>query len=316
METTLPKDENRPDFTLAVTCYNEEKTLDEFFSAVKNALDSLRRTYEIVMVNDGSQDGTWEKLQSLFENEPCVRVVMDFFKNSGQTAALAACIREAHGRAIVLMDSDLQLEAADLPALVDEYDKGYDLVTGYRKNRQDPISRTIPSKLANVIMRRASQTKIRDFGCTYKVINGDLLRALEFGPARVFSNVELFQRVERVKEVPVTHRPRRTGKSGWTFAKLWRYNMENSMLALEKPFQYIAALSAIGALLLVIRVLAGFVSDARVLDEVTNGLLLNALAFTLLIITGILAVIGEFTVRNFRHLQREPAYIIRTKLEK
>ena len=308
--------DGRPSLTAVVTCFNEENTIEEFFHRLKAALGSEGRVYEIVIVNDGSRDNTWGKIKDLFACEDCVRVVLDFFKNAGQLAALTAGIAEARGSAVLLMDSDLQLDPEELPGLMAAYDEGNDFVTGYRSDRRDPAIRTVPSLLANFIMRKASQSNLRDFGCTIKVINGTLLRAFPYGPDHVFNVPELVRRVERVAEVPVTHHPRPLGKSGWTFAKLWRYNMDNVMIALERPFQYVAALSALGSLLLVIRVLYAIVADVKILDKVTNGLLLNALAFVLLVLTALLAVIGEFTVRNFMKLQRAPAYIIRERLEK
>lgn len=299
-----------------MTCHFEEKSIDEFHSRLKAALESLGRSYEIVMVNDGSTDGTWHRLKEIFERDPNVRVILDFAKNAGQRAATTAGIEHARGRAFILMDSDLQMAPEELPALVAEYDKGWDLVTGYRVNRHDSLTRILPSKLANIIMRKASGSTIRDFGCTFKIYNADIVRAFKFGPSRVFSNVELIAGVDRIKEIPITHHPRKYGKSGWTFRKLWKYNMENIVLLLERPFQYIALFCALFGALLVLRIAISVFSEFTILNEVTNGLLLNAIAVTLLVTTTVLALIGEFSVRSFAKLLNLPAYIVREKVEK
>ncbi len=305
-----------PDFSVLITCYFEENSIEEFHARLSAALMTLGRPHEIIMVNDGSTDATFEKLKAIFTRDPNVRVVMDLFKNAGQQAAITAAITEARGKAIVLMDSDLQLDPADLPLLVAEYDKGYDVVSGYRANRRDSFWRVVPSRLANIIMRRASQSAFRDFGCTFKIYNAKIVRAFEYGPFHVFSNVDLIAKAQRCREVPVTHFPRKYGASGWTFRKLWAYNMDNLMKMLQRPFQWLAAACVFASVLFLLRILAGVFVDFRVLDQVTTGLILNALAFALLVLLAVLSLIGEFTIRNFISLRKDPAYIVREKWER
>lgn len=306
----------QPDFSVLITCHYEEKSIEEFHCQLKAALEKLRRPYEIIFVNDGSTDGTFDKLRAIFEKDPNVRVIMDLFKNSGQQAAITAAIEEAHGKAIVLLDSDLQLDPAELPLLVAEFDRGFDVVSGYRKNRKDSPLRVLPSKLANVIMRKASHSTFRDFGCTFKIYNARLVKAFNYGPHHVFSNVDLIAKAQRCREVPITHHPRKYGKSGWTFRKLWKYNTDNVVRLSERPFQLLAAFCLGASALFVLRILFGAVLDFKVLDEVTNGLILNALVLTLLLLLAVLSLIGEFAIRCFISLQQTPAYIVREKIER
>jgi glycosyltransferase involved in cell wall biosynthesis len=305
-----------PEFSILVTCHFEERSIEEFHARLSGALESLGRSYEIIMVNDGSTDGTWERMKSIFAKDSHVRVVMDFFRNAGQQAAITACMCEARGRAFILMDSDLQLMPEELPLLVAEYDAGNDLVSGYRRNRRDSFWRIIPSKLANVIMRRASKSTMRDFGCTFKIYNAAIFRAFNLGPTRIFSNVDATARLQRWTEVPVTHQSRRYGKSGWTFRKLWQYNMTNLISMSQQPFQVIAGLCLAASMLFLLRIGAGFFVDFRVLDAVTNGLLLNAIMFALLMQLAVLALVGEFAIRCFVMLQGHPAYIVREALRR
>ncbi|MFP4502846.1 MAG: glycosyltransferase family 2 protein [Candidatus Hydrogenedentota bacterium] len=301
-----------PEFSVCITCHFEEHSIDEFYQRLSKTLEETGRTYEILMVNDGSTDATWTKLKAIFARDPKVQVIMDLFKNAGQRAALTAAMVRARGRAIVLMDSDLQLMPEDLPALIAEWDTArYDLVSGYRRNRKDSLFRIIPSKLANVIMRRASKSTLTDFGCTFKIYNATLIRALAYGPHHIFNNVDAIAALDRYTEVPVRHRPRPYGKSGWTFSKLWRYNMDNLVLLTQYPFQVLGLGCIVVSMLFLLRIILGFVVEFQVLDTVTNGLLLNAMAFAVLLLLAVLALMGEFTIRCFASLRQIPAYAIR-----
>src|SRR5258708_180771 len=120
------------EFSVLITCYYEENSIDEFYGRLSTTLEKIGRPYEIIFVNDGSRDGTWQKIKTIFSKDCHVHAALDLSKNSGQLAAITAALSESRGPAIVLFDSDLQLRPEELPLLVAEYDKGFDLVTGYR----------------------------------------------------------------------------------------------------------------------------------------------------------------------------------------
>jgi undecaprenyl-phosphate 4-deoxy-4-formamido-L-arabinose transferase len=304
-------DDAAPEFSALITCYYEEKSIEEFHSRLSKALSSLGRSYEIIFVNDGSTDGTFEKLKGIFQRDPNVTTIIDLFRNAGQLGAITAAFCEARGKAILLMDSDLQLAPEDLPLLVAAYDKGYDVVTGARVNRKDSIQRKIPSKLANMIMRKATRSEFRDFGCTFKIFNAALPRAFNFGPHHLFSIVDLIARAGRRCEVPVSHFPRKYGKSGWTFYKLMKYNTDNLVIMSERPFQMLAAACLIVAMLFCVRIALAYVFPFRILGSISTGLLLNAIVISLLVTVGVLSLIGEFTIRVFLTGRDVPAYVIR-----
>lgn len=312
------KDRNapRPFITAIVTSYFEEKSLVEFHRRLSQALVHVGRPYEIVMINDGSTDRTWDIMRELYEADPQVRVIIDFFKNSGQLAAMTAGVCEARGEVILFIDSDLQLDPEDLPRLVAEFDNGVDLVSGYRENRQDSLLRIIPSKLANAIMRKASNSKLRDFGCTFKLYHASLLKGLDLGPFKLYNTASAIARIARYAEVPVNHHARPYEKSGWTFRKLWKFNMENLVNISERPFQILGLLGFAGALLFAIRLSFEIVLPFRVLNEVTTGLILNALVIGFFALFGTLCLIGEFGIRSFMASQRYPHYVIREVLRK
>jgi len=304
------------ELSVIVSCYFEESSIDEFHERLSLTLERLGRTHEMIFVNDGSSDGTFAKLGKIFERDPHVTAVVDLMKNSGQSNAKTPGVMLASGRSLVLLDSDLQLDPEELPRLVERRDQDYDIVSGYRENRQDSLLRTIPSRLANSIMRRASKSTLRDFGCTFKIYDWRLIRAFEFDQFKPWRPVPVIAAAQRIAEVPVSHHPRRYGSSGWTFRKLFSYNMENLVNLSDKPFQLFGAGFMLLALLFALRLGAEYFFDISVLERVTTGLVLNVTVVGLLAVLGVVSIIGEFVVRNFGMLQQRPAFAIRTILRR
>ncbi len=253
--------ESSPEFSVVITCYYEEKSIEEFHSRLSGALESLNRSYEIVFVNDGSTDKTFEKLKMIFDKDPYVTTIIDLFKNAGQTAAMTAGLTNCRGGHIVFMDSDLQLDPEELPLLVAKFDEGFDVVSGYRKNRKDSIFRIIPSKIANIIMRKVSESRFTDFGCTFKIINAKLVQGFEFGLYKPLRPPDLIAKAQRCVEIPITHHSRKHGKSGWTLKKLFAYNMDNFVRLSERPFQILGTLCLFFAFLFVIRIALSWLFD-------------------------------------------------------
>lgn len=317
MDTTQPgergpQEQAIPEFSVIITCYYEEKSIEEFHARLTRSMQSLGRTFEIIFVNDGSTDGTFEKLKRIHEKDPYVSTIVDLFRNAGQVCAMSAGIAHARGRHFIFMDSDLQLDPEELPALVGTFDEGYDIVSGYRKDRHDTLSRRISSKLANMIMRKVSGHSLSDFGCTFKVYHGDLVRAFGFGPYKAWKTAYVFAKAQRVKEIPVAHHRRKYGKSGWTFKKLSMFFFDHIVGISRRPFQLLTFGCFFLAILFVVRILLAWVLPFSVLPVVTPGLLLNFLFIHLLIILGVLAAIGEYVLRNFVSAENDPIYIVRS----
>jgi dolichol-phosphate mannosyltransferase len=210
----------RPDFSVILTCYREEQSIRDFHGRVTGTMRALGRPYEILMVNDGSPDGTLAILNELFDGDPATTVLVDFEQNSGQAAGHTVGIAEARGRALVFIDSDLQLDPEDIPLLVAAYDRGMDLVGGRRARRQDPPFRKAASAAANWLTRRLTGTPLRDVYCCFKIIDADIVKSIGYGPRRLFRILEVMRRCPRCCEVPVSHHPRPHGRSGWTVLRL------------------------------------------------------------------------------------------------
>lgn len=311
MEKLTQREGPEVDFSVIITCYFEEESIGIFYERLSNALKTLGRSYEIIFINDGSTDRTFEKLRRIFDSDNRVTAAIDLFKNTGQANAKTPGVMIAKGKAMVAMDSDLQLDPEELPHLISIYDRGYDIVSGFREKRKDSFFRILPSKIANVIMRKASGTVLRDFGCTFKIYDMRLVRAFEFGPFKPWRMVPVIAQAARTADVPVSHHSRPFRKSGWTFRKLFAYNMENIVNLSERPFQILGVLCLGIALIGILRLILEFIFPISILPVVTPGLILNVLVIGFLAIFGILAAIGEFSIRNFIKLQRSPAFIIR-----
>ena len=316
MDKLVQREGPEVEFSVIITCYFEEQSIDIFYERLSNTLKTLGRSYEIIFINDGSTDRTFEKLRRIFESDNRVTAVIDLFKNTGQGNAKTPGVMIAKGKAMVAIDSDLQLDPEELPRLVSVYDKGYDIVSGYREKRKDTLFRKLPSKIANAIMRKASGTKLRDFGCTFKIYDMRLVHAFEFGPFKPWRSVPVIAQAARTADVPISHHSRPFRKSGWTFRKLFAYNMENLVNLSERPFQFIGVLCLGIALLGFLRLITEIIFPVSILPRVTSGLILNVVVIGFLSTFAILAAIGEFAIRNFIKLQNAPAFVIREIYER
>jgi glycosyltransferase involved in cell wall biosynthesis len=301
-----------PEFSVVITCFHEEQSVGEFHARLRKTLDALDATSEIVMVNDGSADQTWGKLVALHAEDREL-TVLDLFRNAGQAAAISAGIQEARGRHFVFMDSDLQLDPEELPLLVKRFREGHDVVNGIRRERQDSLLRRIPSFFANLILRGVAGVPFTDFGCSFQVMRGELVRAHGFGPYKPFSNVLVTRSTARFAEVPVSHHERPYGESGWSTLALWRYLLDNVVLYSQGLFQFFSFLALLVALFTLARIVLP--GSGSILGEITNGFLLNAMLLCSALVLAVVAFVGEYVLRTFAVHWRGPLYVVRERRE-
>jgi glycosyltransferase involved in cell wall biosynthesis len=200
------------DISLVVPVYNEEENLPILWPEVREVLDPLGLSYEIIFVDDGSRDRSAEIVREFQAADPRVRLIR-FKANAGETAANDAGLKAARGRHVVTMDADLQNDPHDIPRLLSAL-KEWDAATGWRVRRDDPWTKRISSKIANAVRNALSREEIRDSGCTFRAFRRDCLRGLVlYRGFHRFIPTLLRMQGYRVVEVPVNHRPRRFGKS-------------------------------------------------------------------------------------------------------
>jgi len=198
--------------TVLAPAYNEEENLPILVPEIVEALDPLGHELEIIVVNDGSTDGTSAVLRDLSEQAPCLRVI-EFAANAGQTAAWDAGFKAATGDVVVTMDSDLQNDPADIPKLLDLLDE-YDVVSGVRQRREDSWVKRVSSKIANTVRNRLTGDRVTDVGCSLRAIRREFLDGLQlYNHMHRFLPTLLKLRGARCGEVAVRHRPRIHGKT-------------------------------------------------------------------------------------------------------
>ena len=204
--------------SVVVPVHDEDRSVELLYDELAGALDPLGRPWEAVYVDDGSTDGSFAALTRLHDRAPNVRIVR-LRRNFGKSAALAAGFRHAEGSVVVTIDADLQDDPAEIPRLLAKLEEGFDLVSGWKTKRRDPLTRRIPSRVFNRVTGRLSGLRLHDLNCGLKAYRAEVLSGLRiYGELHRFVPVLAHYRGFRVAEIPVNHRPREHGRS--------RYGME------------------------------------------------------------------------------------------
>ncbi|MDZ7316535.1 MAG: glycosyltransferase family 2 protein [candidate division KSB1 bacterium] len=218
---------NRPYLSVVIPFYNEAENIERLWEILYASLLELQKPFEIIFVDDGSCDGTREIMRRLAAQYPQLRVIL-FRANFGQSAAMAAGFEASRGKVVVAMDGDLQNDPRDIRRVVAKIEEGYDVVSGWRKNRQDKfLSRKIPSMIANRIICRVTHVELHDTGCSLKAFRGDLLRRIAlYGELHRFIPALLRMEGAKITELPVQHHARLYGKSKYNISRTFRVIMD------------------------------------------------------------------------------------------
>ena len=216
------QNKSQKELSVIIPLFNEEKSLGSLYGELKSALKNFGKSYEIIFVDDGSKDNSWSVLERLHAADKDIRGIQ-FRKNSGKAAALSAGFKHAKGKVIVSMDADLQDDPGEIPKLIKKLDEGYDLVSGWRFKRQDPLSKTLPSKFFNYLTSLLTGIRIHDFNCGFKAYRKEVVKDIElYGELHRYIPVLAHWRGYEVGEMKVRHRPRAHGKSKYGMVRLFR----------------------------------------------------------------------------------------------
>jgi glycosyltransferase involved in cell wall biosynthesis len=312
-------EEKRLSLSIVIPVYNEEENIVDLIEAITRAMNGFTESYEIVLVDDGSTDNSFGLMNRLAQRDPHIRIVR-FGINYGQTAALSAGFHQAKGKIIVTMDADLQNDPTDIPLLLDKIDEGFDVVSGWRKDRHDPlISRRLPSTLANRLISYITGQQLRDYGCTLKAYRREIIRHIElYGEMHRFIPALARWAGGTVGEVVVKHHPRRKGKSKYGISRTLRVLLDLFVVKFlttysTQPIQIFGGLGLIcfffSLLLLATVILLRIFAN---IDMSGNPLLYAA--FTGVMLSVMLVLMGlnaEMLARTYHESQRKPIYVVR-----
>ncbi len=308
-----------PQLSIVVPVYNEAPNAEALVRELLATADRLRLTTEIVLVDDGSQDDTYAQLIAAAGDDPRIHLVR-LMRNFGQTAALAAGIDHASGDVIVTMDGDLQNDPADIPRLLATLDAGYDVVTGWRRDRKDPfLSRKLPSLIANAIIGATTNVSIHDHGCGLKAFRADIAKQLKlYGEMHRFITAIAGDLGAAVTEIPVNHRPRLRGQSKYGISRTVRVVLDLLTIKFLSGFatRPIHVFGTFGLVtMLTGLVIVGILGAEKILLGVELAGRPLLLLGVLLVLGGVqlvtLGLLGEMLARTYHESQGKPIYRLR-----
>ena len=312
-----------PEISLVIPIYNEAPNIEALYGEITAALDPWGRTYEVLLIDDGSSDGSADLLAQLPGRDPRFRVIR-FRRNFGQTPAFSAGFAYARGRIIITSDGDLQNDPKDIPMLVARLEDGYDIVCGWRKDRKDTlVTRRIPSMIANKLISRATGVELHDYGCSLKAFRSEVVKPLRlYGEMHRFIPAIASEFGVKVAEVVVNHRARRAGASKYGLSRTIRVILD--LLTVKfllnyatRPLQIFGLVGVIlGGLGTVIMAYLTFVRlfmHQGIADRplLLFGILLVSAGLQLLT----MGLLAELQARTYHESQDKPTYAIRDVVE-
>jgi glycosyltransferase involved in cell wall biosynthesis len=304
--------------SIVIPVFNETENIMPLYDALQSAMREVRQTWEVIFIDDGSTDTTYRTLEQLHAQDESVQVIR-LRRNFGQTAAMAAGLDHARGEIIVTMDGDLQNDPADIPLLISKVEEGYDLASGWRVNRQDSLSRRLPSKIANKLISVTTGLYLHDYGCTLKALRRDIADELKlYGEMHRFIPALAASLGATIIEVPVRHHPRKFGRSKYGFGRTIRVLLD--LMTVKFLSGYFTRPSHLFGLCGMIALLLGsgitiVLGLERLLGKTglfNRPLLLLGILLTIIgtqfITVGLL---GEMLARIYHESQEKPVYTIR-----
>ncbi len=323
----IEKESTDMDLSIVVPVYNEVESLPLLQQAVRTALKNINTTWEVIYVDDGSRDGSVKLLEEIASQtitEPNEHiVVVEFRRNFGQTTAIAAGIDHARGNVIIFLDADLQNDPADIPMILEKLNEGYDVISGWRKDREDnALTRNLPSHLANLLISNVTGVHLHDYGCTLKAYRREVITGFKlYGEMHRFIPVYANSVGAKILEVPVRHHARKFGSSKYGLERTFKVVLD--LIAVQfltsganKPIYLfggggigLIAASIIGLLFLVVRKLM------LQIDILGSPIFIISM---LAAMTGFQAIlmglIAELLVRTYHESQQKPTYTVRRVL--
>ena len=314
------KEVGRIKLSIIVPVYNEVESLQLLYGAIEKSVSGLDADWELILVDDGSKDGSLEKIREIVKANPSKASAVVLRRNFGQTAAIAAGIDHASGDVIVLLDADLQNDPADIPLMIEKINEGYDVVSGWRYNRQDSfITRTLPSQIANWLISKVTHVKLHDYGCTLKAYRREVLTGFRlYGEMHRFIPAYANSFGAKITEVKVHHHPRKFGKAKYGLERTIKVVLDLFTVYFLTSFasKPIYLFGGAGIFLILVSVISliylGIRRIVYAISPFTSPLFIIAVMVAIMGFQSILmGLIAELLARTYHESQDKPIYTIR-----
>lgn len=312
-----------PDVSIVVPCYNEEQNIEPLLREIKSAMKNT--SYEIIFVDDGSTDSSYRILEKLHRSNAGIVKAIKLKKNYGQTFSWNIGFKNAKGRYVVTMDCDLQNDPRDIKKLIDEIQKGYDAVSGWRVSRQDSLSKKFYSLVSNFVRRSIIDDKVHDAGCSLKIYRKEVLNGIElYGEMHRYITSILQLRGAKIGEIKVNHRKRQFGRTKYGSSRLVKGFLDLMFIKFWtsyslRPLHFFGLLGllsiALGVFIAVSNILFHILRDGFLSLQVGPLLFFGSLMFILGVLFIVLGFLGEIMIRLYHSSKDESGYKIEKKLD-
>ena len=312
------------ELSVIVPFFNEEDNVGPLYSEIKAALEATGQSYEMVFVNDGSRDGTLQELRSIAAADSAV-IIIDLLRNYGQTAAMMAGFDHVSGKILIAMDGDGQNDPAEIPRLLTELNKGFDVVSGWRKDRQDrAFTRKFPSKVANWLISKVSGVSLHDYGCSLKAYRREVIEGVRlYGEMHRFIPIYTAWQGGRISELAVNHRARRSGVSKYGLNRVFKVLLDLLLVSfleryLNKP---IYVFGGVGLILLFLSLSAALWSIGLKIFEGVSFIstplpMLTGTFFTTGVLCVLMGLLAELIMRTYYEAQGKNVYQVRERINR
>lgn len=305
--------------TVVIPVYNERENIAYLYENLNKVLPSLGRKYEVLLIDDGSSDGTFDELVKIHEQNDNYKIIK-FRKNFGQTPAMSAGFDYANGEIIITLDADLQNDPQDIPLLLEKMNEGNDIVSGWRINRQDKaMSRKLPSRIANWLIAKLTGVKIHDYGCTLKAYSRDVIKNIElYGEMHRYIPAVASWMGISVSEVPVHHHSRKFGKSKYGISRTIRVILDIIILKYllsysQRPIQIFGLIGLftglVGGIITVYLIIMRLFFNAALSSRPLFTLSIFMIFIGVQLIT--MGILGELLMRTYHEASGKPTYAIK-----
>ena len=305
--------------SVVIPVYNERENISYLYENLNKVLPTLGKKYEVILIDDGSTDGTFNELVKIHEQNSNYKIVK-FRKNFGQTPAMSAGFDYANGEIIITLDADLQNDPKDIPLLIEKMNEGYDIVSGWRINRQDKaMSRKLPSKIANWLIAKLTGVRIHDYGCTLKAYSRDVVKNIElYGEMHRYIPAVASWMGISVAEVPVHHHSRKFGKSKYGISRTIRVILDIIILKYllsysQRPIQIFGLIGlftgAVGGIITIYLIIMRLFFNAALSSRPLFTLSIFMIFIGVQLIT--MGILGELLMRTYHEASGKPTYAIR-----